>query len=210
MDKNKEAIEVFNNAADRYHEKFSDLDLYDDTYDVLLTLIQKPNAKVLELGCGPGNITKYLLSKRRGLKILGTDLAPNMLRVAKEVNPSAEFELLDCRHVSKLNAKFDAIVIGFVMPYLSKEECETLLKDCAGKLNENGILYFSVIEGENSKSAYEYSSDGKSKCFVNLHEENYLQKTLMENGLKTERMFRKPYLKGSETQTHLILIASKI
>jgi cyclopropane fatty-acyl-phospholipid synthase-like methyltransferase len=207
MDKNKESVEVFNNAAERYNDKFSALDLYDDTYDVLLSLIKTPGAKILELGCGPGNITKYLLSKRPDLKILGTDLAPNMIAVARQVNPTADFEVLDCRDVSQLKDKFDAIVIGFAMPYLSKEECRTLIKDCSEKLNEKGVLYFSVIEGENSKSAYEYSSDGKSKCFVNYHGETYLQDSIKGAGLKTEQIFRKPYLKGAETQTHLIFIA---
>lgn len=209
MDKTKEAIEVFNNAADWYNEKFSALDLYDDTYDILLSLIGKPNAKVLELGCGPGNITRYLLNKRPDLKILATDLAPNMLKVAKQINPSAEFELLDCRDVWKLKSGFDAIVIGFCMPYLGKEECETLIKDCSEKLNENGVLYFSVIEGEHSRSAYEYSSDGKNKCFVNYHEESYLQSALNENKLTISAVFRKSYSKGSEVQTHLILIAQR-
>ena len=210
MDKSREAIEVFNNAAEWYHQKFSAFDLYDNTYDALLALIKKPNARILELGCGPGNITKYLLLKRPDLKILGTDLAPNMLKVAKQVNPSAQFEMLDCRDVWKLQNKFDAIVIGFCMPYLPKEECEILIKDCAEKLNDNGVLYFSAIEGENKKSDYEYSGDGKSKCFVNLHEEAYLQKALSENGLKTSKVFRKPYIKGDVMQTHIVFLAEKI
>lgn len=210
MDKTREAIEVFNNAAEWYNEKFSALDLYDDTYNNLLSLIKERNAKILELGCGPGNITKYLLSKRPDLNILGTDLAPNMIRVAKEVNPGARFELMDCRDVWKLKDKFDAVVIGFCMPYLPKEECEILIRDCSEKLSEGGVIYFSAIEGENNKSAYEYSSDGKSKCFVNLHEESYLKNALKENGFKTLQVFRKPYPKGNETQTHIIFIAAKV
>lgn len=210
MDKTREAIEVFNTVAEWYNEKFSALDLYDDTYDAFLTLIKKQNSSILELGCGPGNITRYLLSKRPDLKILGTDLAPKMIEVARKVNPSARFELLDCRDVWKLKEKFDSIVIGFCLPYLPKEECEILIKDCAAKLNEGGILYFSAIEGENKKSGYEYSSDGKSKCFVNLHEEAYLQNALSENGFRTSALFRKANPKGHEMQTHIIFIAEKI
>ena len=210
MDKTREAIEVFDNVAEWYNEKFSALDLYNDTYETLLSLLRKQNAKVLELGCGPGNITKYLLSERPDLNILGTDLAPNMIRVAKGANPGARFELMDCRDVWKLKENFDAIVIGFCMPYLPKEECEILIKDCADKLEANGAIYFSAIEGENSKSAYEYSSDGKSKCFVHLHEEGYLQHALKENGFKTSFVFRKAYPKGDDIQMHIIFIATKI
>lgn len=37
MDKYKETFETWNNVASMYHDKFMDLDLYNDTYDVIWT-----------------------------------------------------------------------------------------------------------------------------------------------------------------------------
>ena len=41
-----------------------DLDLYDDTYDTFCGEVNIENAAILEIGGGPGNITKYLINKR--------------------------------------------------------------------------------------------------------------------------------------------------
>ena len=63
MDKYRETFETWNKVAQLYEDKFMDLDLYNDTYDQFCELLLKKNASILEIGCGPGNITKYLLSK---------------------------------------------------------------------------------------------------------------------------------------------------
>ncbi|MBK6527930.1 MAG: hypothetical protein IPG07_21680 [Crocinitomicaceae bacterium] len=63
MDKTKIAIEVFDKGAELYQEKFMDLKNYHASFDVFCESVKKENAEILELGCGPGNITKYLLSK---------------------------------------------------------------------------------------------------------------------------------------------------
>lgn len=41
-------------------------------------------SKVVDFGCGPGDITILLAQKRPDLKITGVDLAPAMLRIAKK------------------------------------------------------------------------------------------------------------------------------
>ena len=59
-----------------------DLDLYDDTYDTFCEEVNIENATILEIGCGPGNITKYLLNKRPDFRIEGVDVSPNMILLA--------------------------------------------------------------------------------------------------------------------------------
>lgn len=39
-----------------------DLDLYNDTYDAFCQAVYKPGARIFEIGCGPGNITRYVLA----------------------------------------------------------------------------------------------------------------------------------------------------
>ncbi|WP_438426090.1 hypothetical protein [Aquimarina macrocephali] len=45
------------------------LEMYHDTFDLFCKSIKKDNAEVLELGFGPGNITKYILQKRPDFNI---------------------------------------------------------------------------------------------------------------------------------------------
>ena len=55
-----------------------DVSLYKGALKTFCNLIKKENAKVLDLACGPGNVTKYLLTEKPNLIVLGIDLATNM------------------------------------------------------------------------------------------------------------------------------------
>jgi len=210
MNHTKIAVDIFDKFAKEYQEKFMNLDLYNDTFDFFCEQVQTKNAHILELACGPGNITKYLLSKRANFKILATDLSNNMLELAKLNNPTAQFKLMDCRDVKKLNKKFDALIAGFCLPYLSKAEAIQLIAHAAESLKPKGILYLSTMEDDNHKSGFKTGSTGE-QMFMNYHEEIYLREAMQENNLKLLKLYRKnfPSTDGSKV-IDLILIAEKI
>ena len=99
------AIAIFDKHAQEYEQRFMDVSLYADTLDLFCDSLAKEDASVLELACGPGNITRYLINKLPNLKVLATDLSFTMLELAKKNNSEANFELLDCRDISKLSQK---------------------------------------------------------------------------------------------------------
>ncbi|SHI85279.1 class I SAM-dependent methyltransferase [Flavobacterium terrae] len=209
MNKTQKAVEVFDKCASLYQDRFMDFDLYNDTFDLFCDSIQKENPSVLELACGPGNITKYLLQKRPDFEVLGIDLAPNMIELAQKNNPSATFQLLDCRDFLKMNKTFDGIMCGFGLPYLSKEDAIQLIKDASACLNSNGILYLSTMEDDYSKSGLKKGSTG-DEIFIHYHQEDYLTESLIQNGFSIIALQHKkfPEHNGTET-TDLILIAKK-
>lgn len=207
MDRSKAAAEIFNKYASDYEGKFMNVSLYADSFKFFCDSL-KQNASVLELACGPGNITKYLLNKRPDLKILGTDLATNMIELAKKNNPSAEFELLDCREYSKLNKKFDALLFGFCFPYLNKEEVERAISDSAALLNEKGVVYISTMEDNYEKSGWKKGSKG-DEIYMHFYTEKFLSEALVKNGFSVLFTDRKDSFSGSESVTDLILIAEK-
>ena len=63
MDKSKQAAELFDHFAKAYQDKYMDLSLYHDSLDLFCRSITKKEADVLDIACGPGNITHYLLKK---------------------------------------------------------------------------------------------------------------------------------------------------
>ena len=210
MDNYQNTLEIYDKIADVYQAKFMDMDLYNDTYDLFCQLVEKPNAAILEIACGPGNITRYILSKRPDFQIKATDMAPNMVKLAQINNPTAVCEVMDCREIDQLTERFDAVICGFCMPYLSKEDCDKLIRDAANLLNEGGIFYCSAIEDDYEKSAYESSSDGKLRMFIYRHQADYLTEMLTKVHFKTPQLIRIPYPKGNgTTDTHLIIIAQK-
>ena len=146
MNQSKSSIDIFNSRAEEYQDKFMDTCLYHDSFDIFCKMTSLENAAIFDIGCGPGNISKYLLSKRPDLKILGIDLAPNMISLAQANNPTAGFVVMDCREIFKINDRFDGIVCGFCLPYLTPEEFRQLIADCATLLKSKGTFYIGTME----------------------------------------------------------------
>lgn len=209
MDKYKETFETWNKVASLYQDKFMDLDLYDETYDFICHSISKENAKILEIGCGPGNITKYLLSQRPDFDILGIDIAPNMIELAKENNLAAKFAVMDSRQINTLETKYEGIISGFCLPYLSQIEANELISHSYDLLNEKGLIYLSFVEGEPSESEFKTSSKGR--VYFNYHLLEELKKQLINSKFDEFKTFKVEFKRSeTESEIHTILIARKV
>lgn len=208
MDRNKETFDTWNNIASLYQDKFMNLDLYNDTYDFICKAIATPNAKLLEIGCGPGNITKYLLSQRPDFDIFGIDIAPNMIELAKKNNPTANFAVMDSREIKNLDKKYDGIIVGFCLPYLSPTESNELISNSYDLLNENGLLYLSFVEGNPEESDFKVGSGGR--VYFHYHNLDDLITQLKKSNFDQLEIFKVKY-KTSETEfdIHTILTAKK-
>lgn len=208
-DKTKIAVGLFDKLADLYQEKYMDVSLYADSLDRFCNSIAKRGASLLELACGPGNVTQYLLEKRPDFKILATDLAPNMLELAKANNPTATFELMDCRDLGSVSETYDGIVCAFCLPYLSKEETTKLFQDAFTKLNPEGILFLSTMEDDHEKSKWEKGSTGEA-IFLHYYQAEFLVQTLEKSGFSISNLQRKTYAgRDGAPVIDLLLIAQK-
>jgi len=205
----KQTFEIWNKIAPFYQEKFMDLDIYNHTYDAFCQAIEVRNAKMLDAGCGPGNITKYLLTQRPDFNITGTDIAPNMIDLARKNNPGAEFTVLDTRQISNFTAQFDGIICGFCLPYLEENDVRKFISDAFRLLTENGVFYLSFVEGDSSNSGFRESSSGDLVYFHYYTLENIRLK-LESTGFKNLRLFRVNYkISCDSTEIHTILMAGK-
>ncbi|TGD59072.1 class I SAM-dependent DNA methyltransferase [Flavobacterium humi] len=211
MDKTEIAVNIFNTCAREYQDRFMEVDLYHNALDIFCNTIAKQNAEILELACGPGNITQYVLQERPGFKILGTDLAPNMIELAKTNNPSAGFQLMDCRDILSLHKKYDGIICGFALPYLSKTAAGKLFADAFEALHPNGTLYISTMEEtQDNKSGFKNSSDGQYRAYVYYHKADHLIRSLEKNGFNILYFHRQDYPATDGTKTvDLLIIAQK-
>ena len=208
MDKYKETFDTWNKVAALYQEKFMDLDLYNSTYNYICDHITKPNAKLLDIGCGPGNITRYLLSKRPDFDVFGIDIAPNMIELARNNNPAADFSVMDCRQINSLDKKYDGIICGFCLPYLSLQESNELILNAYNLLNNNGLLYLSFVEGDPKKSDFKVGSSGRVYFqFYDLDELKAQLRVAMFSEMVTYKVNYK--VSEEEYDVHTILIARK-
>jgi SAM-dependent methyltransferase len=70
---------------------------------------------VLDLGCGPGDVSGTLA--QRGLTVTGVDGNPELLAAAKEQYPRCQFELQDLRKMILPESSFDGLWCSFTAAY---------------------------------------------------------------------------------------------
>ena len=209
MDKSKAAVEMFNKMAKLYEARYMNVESYAESFKLFCEQLDKADATILELGCGPGNVTKYLLDRNPQYKILATDLAPNMIEVAKINCPTATFQIMDCRQSSVLHKKFDAVMAGFCLPYLAKDEVLDLFQSVNDLLSAEGIFYLSTMDGNHSKSGIQKSSSGE-EVFIHYYDDGFLKGALVGNGFEIIKTWIQPDLTQKQETTDLIILAKKV
>ena len=85
QDHNLTSVATFDANADQYLAYFKTFTLYRPSFDRFLAAMSLQHKTVLELGCGPGNVSHYLLNKRPDLKIHGIDLSPRMIACSQHM-----------------------------------------------------------------------------------------------------------------------------
>ncbi|MEJ6007246.1 class I SAM-dependent methyltransferase [Paucibacter sp. AS339] len=144
--------QAFGSVAQRYTDKYFELSDYQPQLDRFIDGLKPEQIEVLDLACGPGNVSAYLLLQRPGLRIHGLDLAPEMIEIARNKVPGAVFEVGDCRELIGLGRCFDAAVFSFGLSYLSDEDAERCLRALHSQLRPEGLLYLSSITGDPAQS----------------------------------------------------------
>ena len=209
-EKNNSAAKIFDKYAAQYEAKYMDIGHYRKSLDIFCERLSTSNPELLELACGPGNITRYLAYKIPLSNILATDLSQAMLELAQKNNPNISTALLDLRSISDLKSKFDGIVCGFGLPYISGGEVQKLVKDSNDLLKENGLIYFSLIENSATPADSCKSKDNSGdELFTYYHDEDFIKKAFDQNNIQLIEISRVKTEENSEFEIDLIMIGKK-
>lgn len=102
---------------------------------------------VLDGGCGTGRVAIELA--RRGLDVVGIDLDPDMIGLARAKAPRLPWVQTDLSEL-ELPARFDAVVLaGNVIPFVARDRRAAAVIACARHLAPGGRLIagFQLQEG---------------------------------------------------------------
>lgn len=127
-------------------------DLWVNKYEDIIDKI--PKGKALDLGCGLGQYTKYLLGK--GFDVTSSDISIEALNNLKENIKEAKIVELDMSKPLKFEDKtFDLVLANLSIHYFDKDTTEKLLSEIRRILKDGGYFIGSV----NSTKVYKYMKD---------------------------------------------------
>jgi trans-aconitate methyltransferase len=126
MEAFKISVKRFDEFASEYADRFKNIDSYRRHFDKFCDFIENSNPKILELACGPGNVTGYLKQRFLDSNIIAIDLAPRMIDLARQNISDVDFRLMDVRDIKSLDLEFDSIMCSFCLPFLSKNDTDNL------------------------------------------------------------------------------------
>lgn len=127
--------------------------------------------KVLDAGCGPGHHGKYLQDK--GLDVIGVDISPEMVRLAREKGMRAEVG--DVEDLRFGDNKFDGVWANAILLHVPKEKAAAVVKEWARVLKPGGMAHISVKEGTDEGFEERKSMPGVKRWFTHFTEEEMRQ-----------------------------------
>ena len=163
---NQQAYNAWSKTYDEVENKTRDLEAQ------ALREIVKPNAplEILEIGCGTGKNTEYLLTK--AVRLIGTDFSSEMLARAKSKikSENVEFRQMDLREVWDFpENSFDLITCSLVLEHI--ENLDFVFAEASRVLRAGGRFYIGELhpfkQYQGSKARFETGSGiFELECFI--------------------------------------------
>jgi ubiquinone/menaquinone biosynthesis C-methylase UbiE len=101
---------------------------------------------VWDLGCGPGQTTKYL--RNLGIQISGMDLSGKILKQARKIHPEIHFQKGNILDLSFENNSIAGIVAFYAIVHFTKEQVGMAFREILRVLRPGGIFLFTFHIGE--------------------------------------------------------------
>ena len=99
-------------------------------------------AIVVDLGCGPGNLTALLVERWPGARVVGLDSSAEMIEKARATTPAVDFRVADLRDWATGADQVDVLVSNATLQWVPGHL--ELLPDLVARVNPGGWLAFQV------------------------------------------------------------------
>ncbi len=140
IDHNKKALSMWNGWS-KYRSGKPIYDLWLDDYKSDLEKFK--NSKFLDLGCGIGADTLYLIE--RGYKVISVDYSKEAINNILSNIKGSEAKILDMNEKFTFeNNSFNLIIADISLHYFNEEKTKNIMNEIKRILNKNGILICRV------------------------------------------------------------------
>ncbi len=166
-------FKIYSEYARAYHEMYQSIFDYDEEFKIYDKYLSKMKAKkILELGCGSGNMAKLFIKNK--YDYTGLDSSKEMIALSKEFVPKGEFMLGDMRNL-ELEEKFDAVLVtGRTFTHMTtNHDVMFALNSINEVLKFEGYLIFDNFDASVIFTDFRETSQHKSR----YEDRKYLRKS---------------------------------
>jgi SAM-dependent methyltransferase len=100
-----------------------------------------PPGAIADIGCGTGHITRFLAERRDD--VLGVDLSPEMIAVARRRHPRLRFEVASMLEQPYADGVWSGVVAMYSIIHLDPDERVQAFAEFARTLRPDGLLLMS-------------------------------------------------------------------
>lgn len=191
--KSKSVLNVFDNMANEYVEYFGDDWEFIKEINEFASSFDKED-KILDLGCGSGYITNYLIEK--GLNATGIDFSSEMIKIAKKKYPKLNFLLDDFLNIEKHfdENSIDGLIAIYSLYFIPKEQFEVMLNSLSKVLKNGGLFLFVTQIGTGEDyitTPLMTENDIKEELYVNYYMKDELEEILNRNNFNVQSFVAK-------------------
>jgi SAM-dependent methyltransferase len=166
-----------------------------------------PPGRVLDVGCGPGHVGRFLADQ--AVDVTGVDLAPAMIEVARRLNEGMRFDVGDMRHLDYRDGEIAGIVAFYSLIHIPRDEVPAVLRELHRVMARDGRLLLAVHGGSGSIVADEFLGH-EVRFEATLFELRELEELVEAAGFRVDRpLQREPYEFEAETP-RLYLAATRM
>lgn len=183
----------YDTVSHEYAEKFKD-EMDDKPFDrdCLDRLAREVGdlGPICDLGCGPGQIARYLY--RKGVKTLGMDLSPKMVAEAQRLNPEIHFHEGNMLSLPEDDNSWGGVAAFYCIIHIPREQVVDALLEIKRVLKPGGLLLVTFHIGTEIKHLEEWWDKPVNLDFA-FYLPNEMEGWLQEAGFElVETLVREP------------------
>ena len=168
-----------------------------DGVEMLNRLAPEPGMKVLDLGCGSGNITKEIAKRVHPGRVTGIDPDPSRIQVAESNHAARNVDYAEGSTESIPGEDYDLVFCNYVLHWVHNNE--TVFGSIASKLKQGGRFAFIVLDTITKELVAKHlgwaNEDFQKKYLSRLKgiSRNDILKLAAENGFEVEDVRKGDY-----------------
>jgi SAM-dependent methyltransferase len=211
---NEATLAAFESSYDRVADEYARR-IYDELQHkpldrhLLDQLVQRVGnlGPICDLGCGPGHVARYLHTQ--GAAVLGVDLSPGMVEVARRLNPAINFQTGNLLALDVADNVWGGIAAFYSLIHIPRQEVIQALCELRRVLKPGGHLLIAFHMGDQTVHLAEWWDKPVTLDF-HFFQPAELSDYLAQAGfVQVETHVREPYAEVEHQSQRAYLFARK-